>query len=424
MKILVLGANGFIGQHLVNRLSAAGHDVVRGVHGHGAQAEPDQVHVDFTRDHAVQDWVPRLSGCDVVVNLVGIIRETGTRTFLALHELAPRALYVACVEAGVQRIVHFSALGADDEARSHYHLSKRRADAFLQTLPLAWTIVQPSLVFGAGGTSARLFSMLAALPIIPLIGRGGQRVQPVHVDDLCEAVVSVIGCGMFIRRRLMAVGPRAVTFRRMIEALRKQLGLPATRFVPVPVGLVRRIARTASRFDLTDFDAETVDMLERGNEGSAKAMESVLGRSPRAVEQFITRPEARYFATAAKTAWLMPLLRIAIAFLWIVTGVLSFGLYPVEESYALLDRVGVSGMIAPVVLYGAATLDLLLGIGVLALRRREWLWRAQMVLIAAYSAIIAFALPEFWLHPFAPLLKNIPLLAAIYVLHELEPRLP
>jgi hypothetical protein len=105
---------------------------------------------------------------------------------------------------------------------------------------------------------------------------------------------------------------------------------------------------------------------------------------------------------------------------WIVTAIVSFGVYPVAESYALLAGVGLKGLPAAFALYGAALLDLAFGIGIFVLRDRRWLWRAQMALIVAYSIIIAIHLPEFWLHPFGPLLKNVPLLAAILLLHEFD----
>jgi hypothetical protein len=125
-------------------------------------------------------------------------------------------------------------------------------------------------------------------------------------------------------------------------------------------------------------------------------------------------------SAAAKGRWLLPLLRASVGLLWIATGIISLGVYPVEESYALLARVGVIGALAPFALYGAAILDLALGIAVFTLRRRRVLWRAQIGLILVYSIVIAWKLPEFWLHPFAPLLKNIPLIAAIVLLHELD----
>jgi len=115
-------------------------------------------------------------------------------------------------------------------------------------------------------------------------------------------------------------------------------------------------------------------------------------------------------------------LRISIAIVWIWTAVLSAGLYPVDDSLALLARVGVHGTLAVVALYLAAALDLAMGIATLALRRRRILWLVQLALIAAYTGIITLALPEQWLHPFGPVLKNLPMMAAILLLHQSEPR--
>src|SRR5690606_7133405 len=122
----------------------------------------------------------------------------------------------------------------------------------------------------------------------------------------------------------------------------------------------------------------------------------------------------------AQLNWLMPLLRISIALVWIVTGIVSLGLFPVEHSYALLARVGIDAGLAPVMLYGAALMNLAIGVAILVVPRRRWLWLLQLALILGYTAIITWKLPEFWLHPYGPLLKNLPLLAAIVMLMELE----
>src|SRR4029078_12503220 len=82
-----------------------------------------------------------------------------------------------------------SALGAEAGAVARYHSSKYEADRFLMELPLDWAVFALSLVYGAGGSSARIFDSQASLPLIPLPGRGDQRVQPVHIDDLVEAVM-------------------------------------------------------------------------------------------------------------------------------------------------------------------------------------------------------------------------------------------
>jgi hypothetical protein len=168
------------------------------------------------------------------------------------------------------------------------------------------------------------------------------------------------------------------------------------------------------------LDRESLSMLIRGNIAPVADIEHVLGRIPRAPERFIEPGSARAIANEARLNWLLPLMRYALAFVWIVTGVVSLGVYPVAESYALLQRVGLTGAVASVALYGAALLDLVFGVGILVIRRRKWLWRAQMALIAGYTAIISWFLPEFWLHPYGPLTKNVPMLAAILMLNQFE----
>jgi hypothetical protein len=110
-----------------------------------------------------------------------------------------------------------------------------------------------------------------------------------------------------------------------------------------------------------------------------------------------------------------------LAALWIGTALVSFGLYPAEQSYALLQQVGVPPAWRPLALYGAATLDLVLGVlTLLPLRRARALWAAQMLLIGGYTLIISLRLPEYWLHPFGPIGKNLPLLALLVMLYVLS----
>lgn len=389
MKILVLGAGGFIGRHAAAALRAAGHEVFH-------------ARIRFERALRPQDWTTALQNMDAVVNAVGIIRERGSQTFQALHDTAPRALFAACQAAGVRRVVQISALGADDAARSRFHRSKKRADDYLASLDLDWAIVQPSLVFGEGGASARLFALLAALPLTPLPGDGRQRVQPIHIDDLTEVIVKLVGVP--VRTRLHAVGPREVTVREWLRILRAQMGMGRPRFVRIPVRLI-------------PMQRETLQMLERGNTAPATIVSQLLRRPPRDPKDFVKAAEARALAVRARLDWLLPVMRASVAAVWIFSGVVSLGLFPVEESYAMLARVG---MASPLVLYGAALLDIALGVAIYAFRRRRWLWRLQIALILVYSVLIAVFLPELWLHPFGPLLKNLPMLAGIVALHELE----
>lgn len=116
--------------------------------------------------------------------------------------------------------------------------------------------------------------------------------------------------------------------------------------------------------------------------------------------------------------------RRAVAIMWIATGVVSLGLYPVAQSYALLARAGVPQTLAPLALYGAGVLDIALGVACLmplGYRYRRCIWLAQASLVLFYTLIISLRLPEFWLHPYGPILKNLPLLAILWLLYKVEP---
>jgi uncharacterized protein YbjT (DUF2867 family) len=419
-RVLVLGASGFIGRHVSEALKRAGFDVVCGVRSRGSVRCHDAIEIDYRRDHAAADWAPRLRGIHAVVNTVGILRESTDLSFDAVHAKAPIALFEAAPASGVRKVVQVSALGADEYAQSRYHLSKKRADDALSRTPVAWTIVQPSLVFGERGTSASLFTALAVLPVIPVPGDGSQRVQPIHVDDLCEAIVRLMETDAHDGERICAVGPRALTLCEFLQALRHAMGLREAPVLRVPMAFMRAAAALGDHFRGSLLDRETLGMLLRGNTASADALSSVLGRMPRPAEVFIEPSAAEAVATRAKLLWLAPLLRIAIALVWIVTGIVSLGIYPVEESYALLARVGIAGAVAAVALYGAALLDIFFGMAMLMLRRRRRLYEAQFAVICAYTAIITLWLPEFWAHPYGPVLKNLPILAALVFLHEIE----
>lgn len=421
MQVLVTGATGFIGRHLVAALLHRGDEPVLAVRRMPSIPAPRLRHVraDFTRDLNPEDWLPHLAGVNAVINTVGILREHGRQTFARLHTHAPQALFAACERAGVRRVIQISALGADAEAASAYHLSKRAADEDLAKRKLDWTVVQPALVYGPGGDSARLFTLLASLPLIPLPGSGEQRIQPIHVDDLVGAIVALLHMSD-VRTRLPLAGPEPLDYREFLERLRGAMDLGAARFVPVPMPIMRAAASCGAWMPGALLDRDTLAMLERGNTASAQDTHALLGRTPRPVDAFIPASERRATRVQAQLDWLMPLLRYALALMWIVTGLVSLGLYPVEQSRALLARAGATGAFASLLLYGAAALDIAFGLGTVLIKRRRWLWLAQIGVILFYTVVITLRLPEFWLHPYGPVLKNLPILAGILLLQQLE----
>ncbi|MGZ8993289.1 MAG: SDR family oxidoreductase, partial [Burkholderiaceae bacterium] len=361
MVVLVTGASGFIGSAVVDALRAAGHRVIKGTHRQNATSDADTVAVDFTRDFDPAAWRGRLRGVDAVVNAVGILREQGHQTFDALHVRAPRALFAACVDAGVKRVVQISALGSDENATSAYHISKRRADEFLAAQSISSVIVQPSLVYGPGGESARLFDTLASLPWIPLPGDGMQRIQPIHLDDLVACIVTLLERDRWRTGRIALVGAEPTTLRDYLASLGRALGRSRIRFLQIPYSWVRAAASLGKVMPGALLDNETLAMLERGNVADVADTQRILGATPRPIANFVPRRVASIARRHAQLNWLLPLLRLTIAAMWIVTGIVSIAVYPVSDSYALLARTGLTGTFATAALISAAVLDIALG---------------------------------------------------------------
>jgi uncharacterized protein YbjT (DUF2867 family) len=291
MNILLTGATGFLGGHIARALLANGHTLVC------AARSPDKVkarlpgatavHIDFSRATRAQDWLPVLKGIDVAINAVGILQETSTQSFDVLHHRAPRALFEACRTAGVGRIIQISALGADEQAQSAYHLSKKAADDYLASLPVPGAIVQPSLVYGPGGTSAKMFSAMVRLPVIPLPGQGQQQVQPVYITDLVDGICALVRADPMPTGRIPFVGPVPLSLREFYTRLRMALGVRSEpRFAPVPMPLVSLGAQVGSLIPGLMLDTDTLQMLNRGNVGDPAPLCHLLGRDLRPVEQF------------------------------------------------------------------------------------------------------------------------------------------
>jgi uncharacterized protein YbjT (DUF2867 family) len=424
MRILLTGANGLIGQRLLERLHARGHEVICAVRRAPDQPIPGVRHVlaDFVQDTEKAVWLARLGGVEIVINTVGIFREQGGQDFERIHTRTPCALFHAAAEAGVKLVVQLSALGAEEGAQTAYHRSKKAADDCLRALPVASVVFQPSLVYAEGGASTRTFATLATLPLGVKLGRAAQLVQPVDLDDLVDAIANAVDTIPPGSRTIRAVGPAALPFADYIELLRKQMGKERRLQLVLPDAVANTMAKIGDRMPSLPFNSEALAMLNRGNvastAGSDPAFEATLGRASRHPGRFVRAPAE--LRTAGLLAWLLPLLRYSIAAVWIATAWVSAFVWPVSDSLALLERTGVPSSLAPLMLYGASALDLLIGLGILLLPRRRWLWLVQGALVGFYTVVIAVKLPEFLAHPYGPLTKNLPMLAAFWLLYEFE----
>lgn len=292
MKILLCGARGFIGSHLLQALRQAGHEVICGVSQAGSRAH-DAVQVDYARDTQAAAWRDRVEGMDVVINAVGVLRDTHRRPIQAVHADTPIALFEACAQAEVRHVVHISALGIEHSA-TRYAQTKLAAEQHLRGMAqagrLSATILKPSIVFGKGGDSSALFLNLARLPIALMPGPViDAQVQPVAVTDLADVVVRLVANLTQAPETLACVGPQSVQLGDFIASLRTQLGHRPATVLRLPEWVTSLSARCGDLVSTSPWSSEAVDLLRQPNVADAGPIAALLGRPTTHFSELLAR---------------------------------------------------------------------------------------------------------------------------------------
>ncbi len=239
-RVLVLGGSGFVGRSLCEQLVRAGWQITvptrhpthaRHIqHLPGLEVRPLDIHPPDALERL-------LHGHDAVVNLVAILHGDAA-AFERVHVALPRELAQACRTAGVRRLVHISALGADPQGPSLYQRSKAAGEAALQQADLDLTLLRPSVIFGAQDRFLNLFARLQAVfPVIPLAG-AHTRFQPVWVDDVARAVVACLRNPHTIGLTIECAGPDVLTLAELVQLAGRHGSRPRP-IVPLPLALGR-----------------------------------------------------------------------------------------------------------------------------------------------------------------------------------------
>ena len=419
MNVLVCGSTGCVGSAVVAALRWRGHRVVEASRRNGAT--PDSFRLDFMSEVAPERWAARLVELriDAVVNCVGILVPGRGENFERVHHLGPAELFRGASLAGVDRVVQVSALGVETGApvRSGYLASKARGESALLALGLDGAVVRPSLVFGPRSESARLFATLASLPVIGLPGRGEQRVQPIHVWELAEAIARLVERSGAVRGVYEIAGPEPVSYRRMLAAYREAQQLGAAIWVPVPLVLMRLGARMAEALPQRVFSRDTIALLERGNVATRNAAPMLLGRAPSTLAEGLatTRPESAIDLGVRLPPPVRGALAAALAFLWIYTAAVS-AIWPRDSGVLeLLARCGFAGTAGWLALIASCTLNTSLGLATLR-RPSVLLYAVQAGAVLGYTLCAAVNVPQLTIDHCGPLAKNALLLASIAIL--------
>jgi uncharacterized protein YbjT (DUF2867 family) len=293
-QIAVLGGSGFIGRYVVKRLAERGEVVaVGGRHAADARflqlkGEVGQVGL-FNIAIDNEALLPAfLAGKDALINCVGILQQRGAQQFDLVHHAAPARLARLAREAGIERLIHLSAIGADPRSTSAYARSKAAGEqAVKDAFPTA-TILRPSVVFGPEDDFFNRFAALAVMsPVLPLIGGGETRFQPVYVGDVADAVIRALDDPAAAGRTYELGGPKIYTFRALLELMLAEIRRHR-HFIDLPFGLAAFQARLMSLLPHPPLTPDQVEMLRRDNVVSSGALTlATLGIEPVAVEAII-----------------------------------------------------------------------------------------------------------------------------------------
>lgn len=419
MRVLVLGAYGFIGLEASRRLISEGHEIValgRSLaYGQRVLPEARWIGADIAKLTAAQAWTDLLVGVDVIVNASGALQDGLRDRLVDIQDRAIRALIGAAEAAGVKRFVQISAPNAQSDSDTQFYRTKASADAALKASSLSWTLLRPGLVWGrnaTGGTA--LVRMLSSFPLLQPLVQSDCRVQMIDIEAVCDAIAMAVSDETFHQRDIDLVDPTPQTLRELTSRIRAWHGFPPARAtLSLPYWLGATMARVGDAAGWLGWRSplRTTSLLslKQGVVGDG-APWAALAREHNSFKHALhQRPATRQDRLFARAQLLLPLIVLGLSAFWLASGVI--GLLQQQQAAAV-----VSGVLSNPGLFVAigAIIDIALGV---ALLWRPWARGAAwgMILVTgAYLIAGSIFTPHLWADPLGPLIKPIP--AAILAL--------
>lgn len=417
MRILLTGATGFIGSAVLARLASEGHEVVALVRSRGAAVRrlpaSRLVVLDIARAVRAEDWLEHLAGIDAVVNCAGVFQDSPQESTAGVHAEGSAALFEACEQAGVRRVIHFSAMGVDRETPTAFSRTKLAGDEALMGRDLDWVILRPSVVVGrsASGGSA-LIRGLAGLPVVPVLPGTGQ-LQVVQLDDVTRTVSFFVRPEAPARKVLEIAGPERLAFVDVILAYRRWLGWNGARLVSMPAWLAR-LAYAAGDFAgrlgwRTPLRSTAAGEMTRGAIGDPSEWTRLTGSEPQSLSAALAAtPSAAEDRWSALLYFIKPLVFGVLALFWLGTGLISLG--PGWSIGMDLMREGGAAEIGPLVIVAGALTDIALGIGIAVRRTARYALYAMIAVTLTYVVVGTALVPRLWIDPLGPMWKIWPIL--------------
>lgn len=418
MRIMLIGAGGFIGRYILSELLAAGHDVVGVVRtpGNLPAAFPGVrfFPLDLVTATDEEAWRSHVTGIDCIINAAGILKGAGME---AVHARMPEALYRAALRAGVKHAVLISAVSAREDVATDYAASKLAGEQVLRSSGLGWTILRPSLVYGDGsygGTS--LLRGMAGLPfLIPLPGDGEFAFTPIHAQDLARSVGLICGNDAFHGQTLEPVGPETLNLKDLLARYKAWLGFGRARFLSVPMPVMRLLGRVGDIAGAGPVSTNSLVQMVAGNAGDSAAYARSIGFAPRSLNGALSaRPAQVQDRWQARLFFVAPAIKAMLVLLWLASAWLGLS-HGSEATQSVVAGLGLPTAWADPLRIGGSLLDLAVALMVLFDKNARWSSLAQFSVVIGYTVVIGTALPGLWLDPLGPLLKNFPILLLVVV---------
>ena len=296
--VFLTGATGFVGRSVLRALREHDHRV-RCLLRPGSEARlPTLEGVEVVPgDVAVPGpWMKALGGCDAVVHLVGIIREFPGRgiTYDRLLVQGTRNVLEAARAGGVRRHIQMSALGTRPNAVSGYHRAKWQVEEAVRGSGLRWTIFRPSIIFGPEDEFVNMLAgMIRRLPVVPVIGDGRYRLQPVAVEDVALGFVRALTMEESVGQTYIVAGPEPYEFNRLLDLIGEVMGRPRVLKLHHPIALMRPLVAAFQRVPFFPLTLDQLTMLKEENVADpapfARAFGVTLTSFPEGIRRYLGR---------------------------------------------------------------------------------------------------------------------------------------
>lgn len=407
MNILIVGASGFIGQHLYNALNQQGHHVI-------GCSRNEVVNINWQKldfNQSEHDWQQQLQAIDLVINAAGIYQQSTSQSFSYVHDEGPSILFKACKKLSV-KVIQISAIGAELERPvTEFLTSKRNADQTLLENSVSNVVLYPGIVLGEQGRSTQQLSLLAHLFCMPLVFGRNKELPLISIHQLNSYIIELINNWPTSKQAVVLVA-KPETMEHLLNNLRQWMGLGKGCFIFVPKPFIKLTFFLFPKLSIGAFNKKSIKMLSAY---SNKELSPITNET--ASDSLLKNTATTSFNKKIKLKILFYINLVTLSIIWVVSGLSS--LLNIEQSRELISLISIKGNLGDTIIVTAAIGDIVLGVFLFFPQLRRWIIKIQISVIIIYSLIIAIFIPLFWLHPFAPIIKNAAMvILALYLLIE------